>query len=66
MIKKEYLKPTMGVCQADTEVQILAGSVTDIITTGLGDDLDLDDTGDSWDDALVRGNNIWDDSNGSW
>ena len=37
MIKKEYLQPTMDVVEINMKVQILAGSVTDIDTTGLDD-----------------------------
>ena len=37
MIKKEYLQPTMDVVEINMNVQILAGSVTDIDTTGLDD-----------------------------
>ena len=36
--KQEYLKPAMEICQADTQMQILAGSVTTVNTTGLGDE----------------------------
>ena len=59
MTKKNYLKPAMTVYEADFEEQILAGSV---LTNGLcGDDLDLDGTGDSWNDAMSRRHNVWDD-----
>ena len=34
MIKKEYMKPAMEICQVDT-VQMLAGSLTSVNTTGL-------------------------------
>ena len=37
MIKKEYLQPKMDVVEINMNVQILAGSVTDIDTTGLDD-----------------------------
>ena len=55
MTKKEYQKPVMEVIEADIEQQILAGSVTNLTTSGL-DELDLiieemDKTGDSWTDA---------------
>lgn len=37
MKKKEYLQPTMEVVEIDMNAQILAGSVTSVTTTGLGD-----------------------------
>ena len=58
MTKKEYMKPTIEVVDVDMDVQILAGSVTSITTTGLDveDELvlpgsGLPTTGDVWDDA---------------
>ena len=49
----------MLVMEADVEQQILAASVQ---TTGLGEGLTQDDTpGDSWNDAMSRRNNVWDD-----
>ena len=57
--KQEYQKPVMEVIEADIEQQILAGSMQ---TTGLGEGLTQDDTpGDSWNDAMSRGNGGWDD-----
>ena len=41
MKKKEYLQPAMEIMKADTEAQILAGSVTELTTTGLGDGEEL-------------------------
>ena len=41
MIKKEYMKPVIKVIEADIEQQILAGSVTSVSSTGLGDDENL-------------------------
>lgn len=38
MTKKEYQKPVMEVIEADIELQILAGSVTSLTTSGLDDD----------------------------
>ena len=58
MIKKDYLQPAIEVIKADTEVQILAGSLTDVITDlGVDDDLILPEDGDDitgtlWDDAI--------------
>ena len=55
--KQEYMKPTMTVVEVAIRQQILAGSVTGIQTTGLGDGEDLkygnDDnkSGSIWDDA---------------
>ena len=58
MTKKEYMKPTIEVVDVDMDIQILAGSVTSITTTGLDveDELvlpgsGLPTTGDVWDDA---------------
>ena len=60
MTKKDYLKPAMTVTDIELNVQILAGSVQ---TTGLGgEDLTQDETpGDSWNDAMSRRHNVWDD-----
>ena len=56
MTKKEYMKPAMEVLEADMEQQVLAGSVTEIITDGLDDeDLILPPgglTGMPWENAL--------------
>ena len=41
--KQEYQKPVMEVIEADIELQILAGSVTSLTTSGLDDDLTLPD-----------------------
>ncbi|MDY6240780.1 MAG: hypothetical protein SPL67_01495 [Prevotella sp.] len=55
--KQEYMKPTMTVVEVAIRQQILAGSVTGIQTTGLGDGEELkygnDDnkSGSIWDDA---------------
>ena len=55
--KQEYMKPTMTVVEVGMRQQILAGSVTGIQTTGLGDGEELkygnDDnkSGSIWDDA---------------
>ena len=57
MPKKEYMKPTMTVVEVGMKQQLLAGSVTGIQTTGLGDGEELkygnDDgkSGSIWDDA---------------
>ncbi len=40
------LQPSMEVVEIDMNAQILAGSVTDVTTTGLDDDLELDGNGD--------------------
>ena len=42
MIKKEYQKPVMKVIELQHKSQILAGSVTSVWTTGLGDGLSDD------------------------
>lgn len=59
MTKKEYQKPAMEVVDIDMNAQILAGSVTSVGTSGLGDVEDelvlpgsgLPTTGSVWDDA---------------
>ena len=58
MIKKEYMKPVMEILEADIEQQILAGSVTNLTTSGLDDDDDLilpdneePKSGDVWEEA---------------
>ena len=56
MTKKEYQKPVMEVIEADIEQQILAGSVTNLTTSGLDDDLVLPDgeepkSGSVWEEA---------------
>ncbi len=54
--KQEYQKPVMEVIEADIEQQILAGSVTNLTTSGLDDDLVLPDgeepkSGSVWEEA---------------
>ena len=56
MIKKEYMKPVMLIVEADFKQQILAGSVTNLTTSGLDDDLAHPDneepkSGDVWEEA---------------
>ena len=60
MIKKEYMKPVTKVIELQHKSQILAGSVTSVTTTGLGDglsdDLILPDgeepkSGDVWEEV---------------
>lgn len=56
MTKQEYQKPVMEVMEADIELQILAGSVTNLTTSGLDDDLTLPDdeepkSGSVWEEA---------------
>ena len=57
MIKKEYMKPVMLIVEADFKQQILAGSLTSVLSTGL----DMEDElvlppgglpGTPWDDAM--------------
>ena len=53
---QEYQKPVMDVIEADIEQQILAGSVTNLTTSGLDDDLILPDdeepkSGSVWEEA---------------
>ena len=54
--KQEYQKPVMEVNDLDLHVQILAGSLTSVSSTGLDDDLALPDneepkSGDVWEEA---------------
>ena len=60
MTKKDYMKPAMKACEFDMEGLLLVASVE---TTGLDDEnLDLDGTGDSWNEGMSRRNNdIWDE-----
>ena len=56
LTKQEYQKPVMEVIEADIEQQILAGSVTNLTTSGLDDDLVLPDgeepkSGSVWEEA---------------
>ena len=56
MTKKEYMKPVMEVIELQHKSQILAGSVTSVTTTGLGDGLILPDgeepeSGNPWEFA---------------
>ena len=54
--KQEYQKPAIEVMEADMELQMLAGSVTDIVTTGLGDDITTtpEPTTNPWGEAMTR------------
>ena len=60
MIEKAYLQPVMTVSEMDLDEQLMVSSVQ---TTGLDDDnLSQDETfGDSWNDAMSRRRNVWDD-----
>ena len=54
--KQEYQKPAMLVIMTDLEQQILAGSVTNLTTSGLDDDLVLPEdeepkSGSVWEEA---------------
>lgn len=56
MIKKEYMKPVMKVIELQHKSQILAGSVTNLTTSGLDDDLILPEdeepkSGSVWEEA---------------
>ena len=56
MTKKHYQKPAIEVMEADMEQQILAGSVTNLTTSGLDDDLILPEdeepkSGSVWEEA---------------
>ena len=52
--KQEYQKPVMEVIDLDLHVQILAGSLTSVSSTGLDDALILpseDQSGNPWENA---------------
>ena len=54
MTKKVYMQPTIALDEFDMSEQLLANSVT---VTGLGENESIekvDDTGDTWGDALSR------------
>ena len=52
-MKKEYMQPAMLVVEMNVNVQMLAGSVTSVVTTGLGDDITpSSESVNSWDDAM--------------
>ena len=59
MTKKVYMQPTIALDEFDMEEQLLAYSVKSV---GLGENESIekvDDTGDSWNDAMSR--KAWDD-----
>lgn len=63
MTKKEYLKPAMTVTEIGLNALIMAGSVNNVWTTGLGDDnLTSGGTGNSWNDAMSRRHRVWDEN----
>ena len=62
MRKKEYMQPEVLVLLLSIDQQILAGSVTSLVDTGLEDDLVLPgESGDAWDDAMSRESDGFDD-----
>ena len=53
--KKEYMHPEVLVVPLNAGQQMLAGSVTGLVDTGLEDNLVLPgEDGDAWDDAMSR------------
>ena len=56
MTKKHYQKPAIEVMEADMEQQILAGSVTNLTTSGLDDDLILPE------DEEPKSGNVWEEA----
>ena len=56
MTKKEYQKPAMEVLEADVELQILAGSVKNLTTSGLDYDLILPE------DEEPKSGNVWEEA----
>ncbi|MBR1545235.1 MAG: hypothetical protein IJ633_00355 [Prevotella sp.] len=53
MIKKAYMKPTMGMVKIQP-TQLICASLTSVTTTGLGEEMELPDGdigGSVWDDA---------------
>ena len=60
MKKKSYEQPTMKMVQIQ-QTQMLCGSVTDVTTNGLDDDLGYDNNGGDQGGAWVRRRKNWDD-----
>ena len=54
-MKKVYMQPEMQVVEMDFEQQILAGSLTDVTTTGLDDPIAPPPStpGDSWNEGMA-------------
>ena len=59
MTKKEYMKPSVNIMEADSEEQILAG--WSVQTSGLDENLGNDGSGDSWSEAMGRRHSGWDE-----
>ena len=57
------MQPAMQVDEMNVNVQMLAGSVTDIVTTGLGDDITTtpEPTTNPWGEAMTREFEVEDD-----
>ena len=57
------MQPAMQVVNMNVNVQMLAGSVTSVVTTGLGDDITTttDPTTNPWDEAMTREFEVGDD-----
>ena len=60
MKKKSYEQPTMKMVQIQ-QTQMLCGSVTDVTTNGLDDDLGYDNNGGDQGSAWARRRKNWDD-----
>ena len=54
-MKKEYMQPAMLVVDMNVNVQMLAGSVTSVVTTGLEEPINTSsESVDPWGDAMTR------------
>ena len=59
MIKKDYMQPTTNVVKIQHSKMLC---ISDVKTTGLDNNLTQDETpGNTWDDAMSRRKNDWDD-----
>lgn len=54
MRKREYIEPRVKVVRIATHSQLLIGSITDVVTTGLDDDnlLPPNTSGSIWEDSM--------------
>ena len=59
MIKKEYIMPEIEVYQVQTQLQMLAGSLTGVTTNGLDDDEEEDDDEIKYDPNNPQSGNPW-------
>ena len=66
MKKKEYIRPALNITQVEVR-ELVAVSVTGVQTTGLDEDLNVDEEnkeGNMWNDAWAKkqsSNSVWED-----